>query len=86
MRILIVGGGIGGFAAAAACLKHRLEPLVLEQAPKIGEVGAGVGLSPATFKALGYLGCDEQVLYGATTTAPLPSATATPSSRCTGPT
>ncbi len=35
---------------------------MVEQAPEIGEVGAGVGLSPATMKAVAYLGCEEQVL------------------------
>ena len=61
MRVLIAGGGIGGLAAAAACAKHDLEPIVLEQAPEIGEVGAGLGLTPPAMKGLDYLGCEDRV-------------------------
>ncbi len=56
MRALIVGGGIGGFALALALRRRGLDPIVIEQAPAFGEVGAGLQLSPNAVKALGSLG------------------------------
>jgi salicylate hydroxylase len=44
-KILIAGAGIGGFAAVA-CLKmegHTVE--ICEQAPALGEIGAGIQIS-----------------------------------------
>lgn len=57
-EITVVGGGIGGFAAAAALAMRGARVTVLEQAPEIGEVGAGLQISPngvAVLKALGLL-------------------------------
>jgi 2-polyprenyl-6-methoxyphenol hydroxylase-like FAD-dependent oxidoreductase len=44
--VAIVGGGIGGLFAANALVSHGLRVAVYEQAPAIGEVGAGVFLTP----------------------------------------
>src|SRR5262249_30998481 len=44
--ILIVGGGIGGLFAANALAMHGLPVSVYEQAPALGEVGAGVYITP----------------------------------------
>ena len=41
-HIAIVGGGIGGLFAANALIAHGLSVSVYEQAPALGEVGAGV--------------------------------------------
>jgi len=60
-RVLIVGGGIGGLAAAIALRKVGLEPLVLEQASALGDVGAGVALAPNAMRAITWLGCDALV-------------------------
>jgi NADPH-dependent 2,4-dienoyl-CoA reductase/sulfur reductase-like enzyme len=38
MKIVIVGGGIGGMALAAALQKLGKASLVLERAPQLGEV------------------------------------------------
>ena len=48
--ILIAGGGIGGFAAALALTKQGFKVKVFEQAPEIGEIGAGIqlGQMPST--------------------------------------
>jgi flavin-dependent dehydrogenase len=35
MRVLVIGGGIGGMAASIALLQAGLEPYVLEQAPEL---------------------------------------------------
>lgn len=45
-KALIVGGGIGGLAAALACARAGLEVDVFERAPEFSEVGAGIQLGP----------------------------------------
>ncbi|BCG05235.1 hypothetical protein PPGU19_098030 (plasmid) [Paraburkholderia sp. PGU19] len=45
MRIVVVGGGIGGLTTALALLRHGIEPIVLERAPQLTEVGAGVQIA-----------------------------------------
>jgi len=49
---LIVGGGIGGLFAAKALLAHGLRVSVYEQAPALGEVGAGVFVTPNAVRQL----------------------------------
>jgi 2-polyprenyl-6-methoxyphenol hydroxylase-like FAD-dependent oxidoreductase len=44
--IVIVGGGIGGLAAARALALKGYRSIVLEQAAKFGEIGAGIQLGP----------------------------------------
>ena len=46
LRVAIIGGGIGGVAAANALLQHQIDVRVYEQAPHLAEVGAGVALAP----------------------------------------
>lgn len=45
-RILIVGGGIGGLAAALACQRGGAEIELFERAAEFTEVGAGIQLGP----------------------------------------
>jgi 2-polyprenyl-6-methoxyphenol hydroxylase-like FAD-dependent oxidoreductase len=45
-EVAIVGAGIGGLAAAVALLRDDVSVTVFEQAPELGEVGAGVMLTP----------------------------------------
>ncbi len=59
--IIIVGGGIGGFTAAAALLQQGFRVHVLEKAPSLGEVGAGVQNSPNAVRVLHALGLGPQV-------------------------
>jgi len=59
--ILIAGGGIGGLAAALALLRRGIDVIVLEQAPQLREVGAGVQISPNGSRALHDLGVLEAV-------------------------
>jgi salicylate hydroxylase len=56
IHIAIVGGGIGGLFAANALLKQGLKVAVYEQAPALGEVGAGVYLTPNSVRHLERLG------------------------------
>lgn len=60
MPILIAGGGIGGFAAALALAKQGFKIQVLEQAPEIGEIGAGIQLGPNAFNAFDALGIGDR--------------------------
>ncbi len=52
----VVGGGIGGLAAAAALTRAGIEASVYEQAPQIGEIGAGVLIGPNSVRLLHRLG------------------------------
>jgi len=53
---LVAGGGIGGLAAALALTRRGLSVKVLEQAPQLGEIGAGIQLGPNAFAAFDALG------------------------------
>lgn len=55
MRVVLAGAGVGGLTAAAA-LGAKAEVLVLEQAPGLAEVGAGLQLSPNASRVLRRLG------------------------------
>lgn len=59
LRIGIVGAGIGGLAAALALQRSGRKVRVLEQAPRLAEVGAGLSLSPTAAHALNHLGLHE---------------------------
>jgi 2-polyprenyl-6-methoxyphenol hydroxylase-like FAD-dependent oxidoreductase len=61
MRAVIVGGGIGGLASAAALDRVGIDSVVLEQAPELEEVGAGLTLSPNAVRALDRLGLGDAV-------------------------
>ena len=63
-RILIAGGGIGGLAAAIALSQRSLNVLVCERAPVLGEVGAGLLLSPNAVRVLDLLGLGGQARAG----------------------
>ncbi len=54
--ILVAGGGIGGLAAALALTRQGYAVKVLEQSPKLGEIGAGIQLGPNAFSAFDALG------------------------------
>jgi salicylate hydroxylase len=43
--VAIVGAGIGGLAAALACVRRGIDVEVYEQAPELRELGAGVQIS-----------------------------------------
>jgi salicylate hydroxylase len=61
LDVAIVGGGIGGLFAANALLAQGLRVAVYEQAPEIGEVGAGVFLTPNSVRHLQRIGLGPAV-------------------------
>src|SRR5574339_221301 len=54
--VVIVGGGIGGLFAANALIAQGLSVSVYEQAPALGEVGAGVYVTPNAVRQLERVG------------------------------
>jgi salicylate hydroxylase len=54
--IMIVGAGIGGLTAALALRHFGFSPNVIEQADFLGEIGAGIQISPNGFYVLHALG------------------------------
>jgi salicylate hydroxylase len=58
---LIVGGGIGGLAAALGVSQNGKNVWVLEQAPEFGEIGAGLQLAPNGLAALDFFGVLDKV-------------------------
>jgi 2-polyprenyl-6-methoxyphenol hydroxylase-like FAD-dependent oxidoreductase len=61
MRVLVVGGGIGGLSAALALRYAGAKVRVYEQAAELGEVGAGVGLFPNSIRIMQRLGVADSV-------------------------
>src|SRR3954453_18718335 len=57
--ILVAGGGIGGLATAVGLAQKGFFVVVLEKAPALGEIGAGIQLGPNAFHAFDYLGVGE---------------------------
>jgi salicylate hydroxylase len=64
-RIAIVGGGIGGLAAAGFLQKAGLNVTVCEQAAELKEVGAGVVVSPNAVRLLRRLDVLDRFLEAA---------------------
>lgn len=58
-NIAIVGGGIGGLAAALALTRRGIDVAVYEQAPELRELGAGVQISANGTRVLHALGLKE---------------------------
>lgn len=55
-EVVVVGAGIAGLAAATALAQRRARVTVLEQAPALGEVGAGLQVGPNSVAVLESLG------------------------------
>ncbi|WP_233226276.1 FAD-dependent monooxygenase [Amycolatopsis sp. CA-126428] len=58
MHAVVVGGGIGGLAAAAGLHRVGWTVTVLEKASEFGDVGAGISLWPNALRSLDELGVD----------------------------
>lgn len=60
-RIAIIGGGIGGLFAANAMIAQGLDVSVYEQAPELGEIGAGFYVTPNSVRHLQRVGLGPAV-------------------------
>jgi salicylate hydroxylase len=60
-QVLIVGGGIGGLAAALALARQGIPSQVIEQAATFKEIGAGIQLGPNVFRMFERLGLIEPI-------------------------
>lgn len=61
LRILIAGAGIGGLASALALLRRGFAVEIYEKAETLGEVGAGVQISPNAMRVLVDLGLEDKI-------------------------
>jgi 2-polyprenyl-6-methoxyphenol hydroxylase-like FAD-dependent oxidoreductase len=61
-RVAIIGGGIGGLAAALALDRRGAEVVVYEQSSGPSDIGGGLHLSPNALKALRVLGVEDSVI------------------------
>jgi salicylate hydroxylase len=62
-EIIVLGGGIGGLCVAALLARSGSAVTVLEQAPAITEVGAGLQISPNGLAVLQALELEEQLVW-----------------------
>jgi len=62
LRVVIAGAGIGGLACALALLRRGMQVTVLEKSPTLGEVGAGVQISPNGMRVLADLGVEDEIM------------------------
>ncbi|KMS83855.1 MULTISPECIES: FAD-dependent oxidoreductase [Streptomyces] len=60
-RVIVIGGGIGGLAAAAALHRKGWAVTVLERAPALDPVGAAISLAPNGLRALDALGIGDEI-------------------------
>jgi 3-hydroxybenzoate 6-monooxygenase len=58
--IVVAGGGIGGVTAALALARMKISTIVLEQAPELGEIGAGIQIAPNAFHCFDRLGLGDR--------------------------
>ncbi len=70
MKALVIGGGIGGLAAALSLHQAGIEVTVFEAVREIGALGVGINLQPNAVRELTELGLgDELALTGIPTSA-----------------
>src|SRR5438046_8210982 len=61
LRVVVVGGGIGGLFAANALIARGFDVAGYEQAAALGEIGAGVFLTPNSVRQLQRVGLGPSV-------------------------
>jgi 2-polyprenyl-6-methoxyphenol hydroxylase-like FAD-dependent oxidoreductase len=61
LPVLVVGGGIGGLAAALTLARKGLAVRIFEQGAEFKEIGAGIQLGPNVFRMFELLGLTEAI-------------------------
>jgi salicylate hydroxylase len=61
LRIVIIGAGIGGLAAACALRQRGIEVAVYERSNRLEEVGAGLQIGPNSVKVFRALGLEDEL-------------------------
>ena len=60
-HVIIIGAGIGGLTAALSLQRHGANVSIFEQAPRLGEIGAGLIITPNAMHALEFLGVADAI-------------------------
>jgi salicylate hydroxylase len=66
-KILIAGAGLGGLTAAACLLKAGFDVEIYEQAPQLGEVGAGIQISANAGRVMRHIGVLDKLIAAGVT-------------------
>ena len=61
LPVLVVGGGIGGLAAALALARRGMSVRVFEQGAEFKEIGAGIQLGPNVYRMFEVLGLTDAI-------------------------
>jgi salicylate hydroxylase len=61
-KTMIIGAGLGGVTLGAAMLQQGFDVELFEQAPALGEIGAGIQLSPNACRVLRALGILDEII------------------------
>src|SRR6202790_1950405 len=65
LKVIIIGAGIGGLAAACALRQRGIEGALYERSQELGEVGAGLQIGPNGVKVLRALGLEDELMRNA---------------------
>lgn len=79
-KAVVVGGGIGGMAAALGLRRVGWDVTVIERAAELADVGAGISLHLNGLRALDEIGAGTAVRRRAGSSAPRPPSP--PPGRC----
>ncbi|MFE7130428.1 FAD-dependent monooxygenase [Streptomyces sp. NPDC057638] len=60
-HVVVIGSGVGGLTAAVALAQRDWRVTVLERAPSLEPVGAGIGLAPNAQRALDVIGLGDEI-------------------------
>src|ERR1700729_2227465 len=65
LKVVIIGAGIGGLAAAVALRQRGMDVALYERSQKLEEVGAGLQIGPNGVKVLRALGLEDELMRNA---------------------